>query len=564
MEKFAVLLLLMIPAYFIYAVYATLRAARQRRDEAAKGFGAFQEHPQEDWESLQAQYALQEGGYPHCVDDITWNDLDMNLVFHRINACLTTPGEEELYNRLRSLRGVEDDWEGALAVLDRDSPLRLKIQTLLAHVGKNSENGLPDLLRHPDEYRLPYAVLFRAAAFLPLIAAALFFLPVPAGTGFVALLPALLLNAGLYYWGTKKLQGRLHTVHYAKALLWCAKKLTRMPMPGLEANQDAIRAAARPFARLRGAFSAAAQDGIAAGDAAAIMMFIQVFFLTELKAYNKVMSVISKHAEELGALYRAVGRLDMMISVLSLRKSLSTCCLPRFHEQMSLQAEDVVHPLLKNAVENSVSFDRGVLLTGSNASGKSTFIKAMAVNAIFAQSINTCSAAAFSLPRAKVISSMALRDNLSGGESYFVVEIKSFRRILQAVKHAPCLCFVDEILRGTNTIERIAASSAVLKSLQQGSSLCIAATHDIELTKILSDQYDNYHFKEELKDKGVQFDYKLRPGPSQTRNALLLLGAYDFPEKVIQEAEATVKFFERERRWPSPASLEGGSPLAPA
>ncbi len=564
MEKFAVLLLLMIPAYFIYAVYSTLRAARQRRDEAARSFGTFQEHPQEDWESLYAQWTLQKPEGQYNVDDITWNDLDMDLVFHRINACLTTPGEEELYNRLRSLPGTEDDWEGALDALDRDSALRLKIQTLLAHVGKSSENGLPDLLHHPDEYRLPYTILFRVAAFLPLIAAAVFFLPVPAGTGLIALIPALLINLILYYWGGKMLRGRLHTMHYAKALLWCAKKLTHMSMPGLDAQQAAIKAAARPFSRLRRAFSKATQDGMVEGDLAAMMTFAQVFFLTELRAYNRVMSVISRHAEELGALYRAIGRLDMMISVLSLRKSLPKSCLPRFHAQMSLEAEDIVHPLLKNGVENSASFDRGVLLTGSNASGKSTFIKALAVNAIWAQSINTCSAAAFSLPRANIISSMALKDNLAGGESYFVVEIKSFRRILQAVKHAPCLCFVDEILRGTNTIERIAASSAVLKSLQKSSSLCIAATHDIELTKLLSDQYDNYHFKEQLIDKGIQFDYKLRPGPSQTRNALLLLGAYDFPEKVIGEAEETVKFFEQEHHWPAPDDLEGGGSPASA
>jgi DNA mismatch repair ATPase MutS len=231
---------------------------------------------------------------------------------------------------------------------------------------------------------------------------------------------------------------------------------------------------------------------------------------------------------------------------------------------MALEVHDAVHPLLENGVGNSADFQHGVLITGSNASGKSTFIKTLAVNAILAQSINTCSAASFTLPRARVMSSMALRDNLAGGESYFVVEVKSFRRILQAVKASPCLCFVDEILRGTNTVERIAASAAVLRSLQQGNSLCVAATHDIELAAILSGLYDNYHFQEELKDRSIHFDYKLRPGPSHTRNALLLLHAFDFPDHVVREAMEMVASFEREHRWPAADVLEGGGSPAPA
>jgi predicted kinase len=564
MGSYGLLLLLVLPAYFIYAISSSLRAARQRRDDAASRFGTFYEHPQEDLESLHAQWELQKTGAGHEVDDITWSDLDMDRVFHRINTCLTTPGEETLYLRLRTLPGTEEDWEQALLTLDENPDLRLKIQLLLAGLGKNSESGMEELLLQPDSYRLPHAGLLRIAAFLPLAAAVMFFLPVPPGAAIMTLLPALILNAYLYYWGGKRLQGRLHTIRYIKSLLWCARKLTRLPMPDLQALQTAMQHDYRPFSHMRGALSGAVQEGMAAGDIGGLMMFVQVFFLTELRAYNRVMTHIAKHTNELKSLYEAVGRLDVMIAALSLRKSLNTFCLPRFHEQMALEVKDAVHPLLENGVGNSADFQHGVLITGSNASGKSTFIKTLAVNAILAQSINTCSAASFTLPRARVMSSMALRDNLAGGESYFVVEVKSFRRILQAVKSSPCLCFVDEILRGTNTVERIAASAAVLRSLQQGSSLCVAATHDIELASILSGLYDNYHFQEELKDKSIHFDYKLRPGPSHTRNALLLLQAFDFPGDVVKDAMEMVNSFEQEHRWPVPEDTEGGGSPAPS
>lgn len=570
MGWYGLLLIIALPAYFAYAIYSTLREVRRRRDEVVERFGTFHEHPQEDLQSLRAQWELEKRRSPHEheVDDITWNDLNMDQVFHRVNSCLTSPGEEALYVWLRAINGPEEDWEASLEVLDKDPALRRKLQTLLLHLGKKSDSGLPELVADPDGYRLPYPHLIRAASLLPLLAAASFFLSPQ--LGLLLIFPALVINAGLSYWGGRQLQGRLHTMHYANALLWCAKKLSRLPMPGLEKHQEALSSAYRPFARLRGALSGTMQEGMSTGDAVAIMAFFRFFLLTDLTGYNRAMASFARHREELKRLYDTLGLLDVMICALSLRKSLPRFCLPHFTREMVLDVREAVHPLLESGVPNSAALTRGTLITGSNASGKSTFIKTLAVNAILAQSLNTCTAASFSLPRAQVLSSMALRDDLLSGDSYFVVEIKSFRRILQAVEKAPCLCFVDEILRGTNTIERIAASAAVLKSLQRENSLCVAATHDIELAGILADRYDNYHFREELDGKAVRFDYLLRPGPSRTRNALLLLEAFDFPAQVVKKAQEMVEAFELEHRWPDQEEAapretpEGGGPPAPA
>ena len=92
------------------------------------------------------------------------------------------------------------------------------------------------------------------------------------------------------------------------------------------------------------------------------------------------------------------------------------------------------------------------------------------------------------------------RQDLESGESYYIVEIGALKRILDvtAVKTPPVLCFVDEVLRGTNTVERIAASTQILKSLSRENVTCFAATHDIELTRLLQEEYDNYHFEEQV------------------------------------------------------------------
>jgi DNA mismatch repair ATPase MutS len=129
---------------------------------------------------------------------------------------------------------------------------------------------------------------------------------------------------------------------------------------------------------------------------------------------------------------------------------------------------------------------------------------------------------------------MAMRDNISDGDSYFIVEIKSLKRILDLTQNYPCTCYIDEILRGTNTIERIAASASVLDYLHSQNCLCVAASHDIELTNILADKFDNYHFCEQVTNDGIIFDYKLKHGASTTRNAIRLLSFMGFHSEIIE------------------------------
>ena len=192
-----------------------------------------------------------------------------------------------------------------------------------------------------------------------------------------------------------------------------------------------------------------------------------------------------------------------------------------------------------------------VLITGSNASGKSTFLKTAALGAVLAQTICTVPAERWRAPFYRVMSSMALRDDLTGGESYFMVEIRALKRILDACgeRQPPVLCFVDEVLRGTNTVERIAASSRILRSLTGEGVLCFAATHDIELTHLLEDVYHNYHFEETIENGDISFNYLLKRGRAQTRNAIRLLEVMGYDGRVIREAEELAERFLETGEW---------------
>ena len=107
----------------------------------------------------------------------------------------------------------------------------------------------------------------------------------------------------------------------------------------------------------------------------------------------------------------------------------------------------------------------------------------------------------------------------------------------------------DEVLRGTNTVERIAASTEILRSLSGGNCICFAATHDIELTHLLENIYHNYHFAEEIAEDDIFFSYKIMNGRATTRNAIRLLGIMGYDQKIIKEAEQMADHFMKTGKW---------------
>ena len=113
----------------------------------------------------------------------------------------------------------------------------------------------------------------------------------------------------------------------------------------------------------------------------------------------------------------------------------------------------------------------------------------------------------------------------------------------------PVLCVIDEVLRGTNTVERIAASSRILGVLAKVGNHCFAATHDLELTVILGDIYENYHFEETVEDSDVHFHYQLKQGPCSTRNALTLLELTGYDENTVRSAKEAAKEFQNTGIW---------------
>jgi len=483
------------------------------------------------------------------IDDITWNDLDMNEVFARINNCQSSLGEEYLYLSLH-MRSDDDKLsarEVLMEYLDHEPVLRQQIQTYLQKVGKSNYNGLIEFISSPEVYRLDHDWIYKIFALLPIVSLLLF--PLSYALGTACIIGSICFNILISYFTKRKIAQQLPSVRYFSGVLWCCQKICKMKGEGLSELQQSISKRLSVLHGLKGAVSGSMQNRSAVSDMDVFAEYVRMVTLHEILNYNKSIRLISANKESCREICEDVAELDVAIAVLSFRKSLPFYSKPHYVQNMQLNLQELYHPLLHNAVANSVLFAGDSLITGSNASGKSTFIKAVAVNGILAMALNTCTARVYQAPKGLVLTSMAMRDNLLSGDSYFVAEIKSLKRVLDRVKVTTCLCFIDEILKGTNTIERIAASTAVLRYLHQQNSICLVASHDSELTQILKNEFENYHFSEQITNNEIIFDYLIKPGPSKTTNAVKLLAYTNYDVKIIQDAEAMVRKFEDTGNW---------------
>lgn len=173
-------------------------------------------------------------------------------------------------------------------------------------------------------------------------------------------------------------------------------------------------------------------------------------------------------------------------------------------------------------------------------SGKSTFLRTVGLSALLAQTVYTVCAETYHARPMRLITSIGRADNVVEGKSYYLEEALAVLRVLQVLdSRRHLMCIFDELYRGTNSEERITAAYRVVKYIAKHNTLVFVATHDLELTEMLAQYCQNVHFSERVSDIGLEFDYKLKPGPATTRNAIALLRYLNYPAE-ITDPEPTV------------------------
>lgn len=487
------------------------------------------------------------------IDDITWNDLNMDDIYKQINNTQSSVGRDVLYTILRCPLYNKEDLLKRDKIIDyfrNNEEKRREIQYILGKLGESKDLYPTNCLFNEMDNSKSKLLRYRILSYIPWISLILSFFN---GYFLILILASIGVNIWISY-NDKKYNYNIDGFTYIISVVRACNRIKELNICELNDNLEDISASLKKVRKIRNKSIDGSSQMISA-DINLFSEYINMITLEELKNYEKVKNTVIKYSKEFKEIYDYVGTVDALIGVASFRDSLDYYAKPNLSkstckEENKIAFVDIYHPLIKNPIANSGEFDRSVLFTGSNASGKSTFIKTIAINAILSQTIFTSCAKEYTSSFFNIYTSMALKDDIFSNESYYIVEIKSLKRIIDSVNDdIPCLCFVDEILRGTNTIERIASSTEVLSYLEKDNTICFAATHDIELTHLLDDKFDNYHFEETITDNDIEFDYKLHRGRAQTRNAIKLLGFMGYDKDIVEKADNRAKEFLEIGKW---------------
>lgn len=470
------------------------------------------------------------------IDDQTWSDLNMDELFQLIDRTVTSPGEEMLYKILREPELKEDGLleRNKVIKLFKDNPeIREKIGMELVKLGRMKDNGVYSIITKDFNvnYKYKYLFNFLAAAFLVSI------LTIPVfKLKFIIIAGALFLANSLQHNKFKKdVESYINSLGYLNGIINTAKNISKI-------NNDGIKHYTEILQRTSKGSSIIIKEtaGLQASDGMRdpiIDLLYSVFLIEERKFFSSI-NDIKKYRDDLKELYKTLGELDALMSVASFREWIGDeYTEPQFiNEENTIEAEEVYHPLVKDAVANSITLEnKGIILTGTNMSGKSTFLRTIGVNALLAQTIYTCSAKSYKTSFFKIMTSISPEDNISSGKSYYFREAEALKRIINECGDEPVLCIVDEIFRGTNPVERVNAAAEILNYISRHNTLTLVATHDLELTEILADKYSCYYFTEDINEEGLNFDYKIKEGVCKNRNAIKLLKYLEYPEEIIQK-----------------------------
>ena len=501
------------------------------------------------------------------LDERTWVDLNLDQVFATLDRTQSTLGQHALYHRLRTAPVADHlaPFEALVDRMSRDEAGRQRAQLALARLQDPHGYDIWWLANtHAVSRRSWYAVFpllttttLALAALAPFSSAAL-----------TLLIAVLVLNVVVRYATDERVGALARSFRQCAPLIATAESLRFVAGPDIDPIVGPLRTDVPSLARLKLISRWVNGDpfmlsvGASPPPVALLSDFVRAAYeylnLALLLDATGVYFGVRDLAQGGGALVRAAaaaGEVDAAISIASYRASLSHWTRPDFRTGPSaMDFLELRHPLLGDAVPNSIAMapGRGVLVTGSNMSGKSTFLRTVGVNVILAQTVHTCLAREYHAPMLVVRSCIGRADDLVAGKSYYIAEVEALLGLVRASgERAPHLFLLDELFRGTNAVERIAAGQAVLQELLRDghtrkSHVVVAATHDRELVDLSSDLFDPYHFGDSIGPEGLLFDHRIQPGPATTRNALALLLLHGAPHTLLTRAAATAEALDRQ------------------
>ncbi|WP_420573022.1 MutS-related protein [Kordia sp.] len=479
-------------------------------------------------------------GVYQTLSDKTCNDLDFDEMFMFLDRTHSKIGQQYLYNHLRTIESDEKQTqldEEIIAELSKNEALRISIQKKLEKLNHKDAFYIRTLFQEKHIHPPKWFFVVKILSFLSLLSLVLsFFEPIFFGV----LVGIFCVNLLIHYWNKKNLVQYVNSVPQLLRLNAVAANLfTNTSLKKLHPN---LAKSIQLINGVKSRMSFFQLEATLQGEFAIFAWFLfeitkTVFLLEPLLLFGVLQKLNTKRTE-IEAVFSFVGHVDMLVSIASLRAGLDTYCIPTITKDNEIHADQIRHPLIYDCVPNNIQIgEKSLLLTGSNMSGKTSFIRAIGLNIITGLTLNTCFAKSMSFPLLRIFSAIRISDDLMNDKSYYFEEVTTIKEMIaQSKKNTMNLFLLDELFKGTNTVERISAGKAVLSALAKNHNKVLVSTHDIELTDMLEETYDLYHFSEIVAENTVAFDYKLKEGKLKNRNAIRILEINQYPKEIIDEA----------------------------
>jgi MutS domain V len=473
------------------------------------------------------------GGVPDgCawLDERTVDDVDLALVFRAIDRTTTPLGAQALWRWLAAPAvrlEVLAARERSLARLAGDPGLRDRVRDALGRHAAIDAPHLPRLLWEPSPPPLRTGGLVALAAALVALAVLAVWWPP------LVLLCLLLLGANVLI--DEAVSARLAPQAHAFGVLAQVLGSAERVMARGGWRDPIIADDLAVFARFRTRVA-----WLTVSDPFGIADLVRAGLLVRLLLLSRWTRVIERERDRLRRVVLWTGEVDALVAIASLRAERSDARWPRLSiGATTVEARGLAHPAIAGAVGNDLALDAGLLVTGSNMAGKSTFLRTIAVNAICAQSIHTT----FGTWRAglfRVFSVMRIADATAVGLSTYAVEVAAIGKLVEAVDRRdhglPALLVIDEPFRGTSPALRVPIAVSVLDYCG-ARDLVIAATHDLDVAARVDPRFARGYFAEPDGEHG-RFDHKLRAGVSPATNALAMLVRAGYPAAIVSAVDS--------------------------
>ncbi len=472
------------------------------------------------------------------VDEKTWSDLNFDSIFSKMDRNVSSPGQQYLYHLLHKYEKDEKVLKerfGQIQFFRKNSTIRESIQISLSNLANVKSYFIPSLiistLLHKSKYYYLLILLSISTAVSTIL---IYFQP---QFLFVAL-TLLLINVILNRTVSTKIYDYFAGFSSLFTLLIDARQIckikTEYKIRELE-NLHRLSPSIKKLKKKLGIFIIDKEGLIE--PLRIIIEYLNLFFLFDLIAYFYSVNVLNKYRLEVRKIYESVACLDAYISIASYLEEIPFITNPIFNLNGEIGFTNIYHPLLDNPISNTIGkLSKSALITGSNMSGKTTFIRCVGINLILAQTLYFCHADKFETPKYIVKAAIKREEDLENSKSYFFVEVEELENFIRLAKsNQDYLFLIDEIFRGTNTVERLAISTAVLEFLGRNGKVLVT-THDIELQSLLKNNYEMFHFGDQVEGNNFYFDYKIQQGVCLSGNAIKLLVIKKYPQSITQKA----------------------------